>query len=293
MRLEYRHLDLLVAIAEAGSLTAAAVTLGTNQPHVSRQLRRIEEHLGIPVFERTAEGVRPTAAGALVLDQVRKALSVAQQVDSGPTGGTVLRILHSRILASSFLRQLRIEHPDVVPELGFATAADAFARLASGGADVYIGVQLPHVAWPQVADLVVQRVVSDPLRVLLPSSHRLAACEMLELGALSQDDWITTAMPDARDMAIGECRAVGRFEPRLRYEVDDSGHLRMLIRDGLGVSFASSAWPPSIGVMAPYLGASAGQWSVVSAPGRVDAAVMATLAELVGRRFASLTEDTV
>lgn len=289
MRLEYRHLDALVAIEDAGSLTGAARALRTSQPHVLRQLRRIEQHVGLAVFQRTADGVRPTSAGMQLLTRARQALEAARDAGAAPGPAAVLRILHSRIVASSFLRRLQTEHPDLTPELAVASPEEAFPQLRSGGAGVYLGIHLPHAAWPPAADLTVQRVVSEPLLVLLPGGHRLADREEVELADLAGDDWITTAMPDARGMAVGECRAVGGFEPRLRYQVHDSAHLKALVRDGLGVTLASSTWSPPEGtVVRPYRGAGTSHWSVVSAPGRTPPAVVATLAELARERYSAL-----
>ncbi|MEU5249916.1 LysR family transcriptional regulator, partial [Streptomyces asoensis] len=61
MELEVRHLRVLCAIADAGSLHKAARELGMAQPSLSTQLRRIEQLLGGPLFVRDCMGSRPTA----------------------------------------------------------------------------------------------------------------------------------------------------------------------------------------------------------------------------------------
>jgi DNA-binding transcriptional LysR family regulator len=67
MNLELRHLRVVCAIAETGSLTKAAAQLGLAQPALTAQLQRIERALGGPLFERDRRGARPTALGELVL----------------------------------------------------------------------------------------------------------------------------------------------------------------------------------------------------------------------------------
>ncbi|MGQ4420892.1 LysR family transcriptional regulator, partial [Streptomyces sp. SAS_269] len=79
MELELRHLRVLCAIADAGSVGRAAAQLGYSQPAVSTQLRRIERHLGEPLFERGASGVRPTPYGAEVVAQARDVLTRADE----------------------------------------------------------------------------------------------------------------------------------------------------------------------------------------------------------------------
>src|SRR6185295_14979117 len=71
MNLELRHLKVVVAIAETGSVTKAASQLGLAQPALTAQLQRIERTLGGPLFERDRRGARPTALGELVLARAR------------------------------------------------------------------------------------------------------------------------------------------------------------------------------------------------------------------------------
>src|SRR4051812_18113624 len=71
MNLELRHLKVVCAIAETGSVTKAASLLGLAQPALTAQLQRIERTLGGPLFERDRRGARPTALGELVLARAR------------------------------------------------------------------------------------------------------------------------------------------------------------------------------------------------------------------------------
>src|SRR3712207_8466008 len=71
MNLELRHLRVVCAIAETGSVTKAASLLGLAQPALTAQLQRIERTLGGPLFERDRRGARPTALGELVLSRAR------------------------------------------------------------------------------------------------------------------------------------------------------------------------------------------------------------------------------
>jgi molybdate transport repressor ModE-like protein len=72
-------LMLLAEIAEAGSLTAAARALGTTQPALSKHLKRLEQVLGVPVFERGVRGVQPTEYGAALLPRGRAIRAQAMQ----------------------------------------------------------------------------------------------------------------------------------------------------------------------------------------------------------------------
>lgn len=84
MELELRHLRVLCAIADTGSVGRAAVLLGASQPATSTQLRRIERHLGAPLFERTAVGVAPTCFGVEVVAAARDLLTRADCLGRRP-----------------------------------------------------------------------------------------------------------------------------------------------------------------------------------------------------------------
>ncbi|GFN08482.1 hypothetical protein Smic_70380 [Streptomyces microflavus] len=82
MELELRHLRTVRAIADTGSLTKAAATLGLAQPALSAQLRRIEKALGGTLFERDHTGARATPLGELVLERARVVLPAVSELQA-------------------------------------------------------------------------------------------------------------------------------------------------------------------------------------------------------------------
>jgi DNA-binding transcriptional LysR family regulator len=81
MRLDFRHLELIVAIGNAGSLRRAAAELHLTQPAVTTQLRRIERHLGGALFLRGTEGVLPTHLGTQVVQQAKQLLGQLTELE--------------------------------------------------------------------------------------------------------------------------------------------------------------------------------------------------------------------
>src|ERR1700746_673686 len=77
---ELRHLRYFVAVADAGTFTHAAKQMFIAQPTLSQQIRRLEEMVGAPLLQRRREGVRPTKAGSVLLEESRAVLSL---VDHG------------------------------------------------------------------------------------------------------------------------------------------------------------------------------------------------------------------
>ena len=74
--MELRHLRYFIAVADAGSLTVAAEQkLHTSQPSLSRQIRDLEQEVGVQLINRGAQGVELTSAGKAFLDHARMALA--------------------------------------------------------------------------------------------------------------------------------------------------------------------------------------------------------------------------
>src|SRR5512132_2319022 len=120
MNLELRHLKVVCAIAETGSVTKAASQLGLAQPALTAQLQRIERILGGPLFERDRRGARPTALGELVLARARVLLPAMQGLADEAArlaGGEILAryrfgSVNSPILGG-LVHRLAAEQPEV------------------------------------------------------------------------------------------------------------------------------------------------------------------------------------
>lgn len=128
--MDMRQLVALVTVAEVGSVTKAAEILRLVQPAVTRQIRTLEDELGVALFERTRQGMRLTEAGVAMVDRARRALT---EIDrgraevrrdmSGPVRGIVaVGILESVIdlVAERLVSTVRDKFPGV--ELRVQTA---------------------------------------------------------------------------------------------------------------------------------------------------------------------------
>jgi DNA-binding transcriptional LysR family regulator len=82
MSIELLELQYFVAVADAGNFTRAAMFLGINASTISRRISRLEDELGLTVFERKRSGARLTEGGKAVLLHVRRALAEIESVRS-------------------------------------------------------------------------------------------------------------------------------------------------------------------------------------------------------------------
>ena len=141
MDLELRHLRCLVAIADSGSFTDAAIELGISQAAVSRTLIALEEVLGVRLLHRTSRSVTPTTAGVQVLARARHLLAEADDlVAEATTGHTRLRLGHAWSAmgrhTAEFQRRWAARYPEV--ELHLVRTNTATGGLAEGACDLAV-----------------------------------------------------------------------------------------------------------------------------------------------------------
>jgi LysR family hca operon transcriptional activator len=178
--MELRHLRYFVAVAEAGSLTvAAARKLHTSQPSLSRQIRDLEAEVGAELLRRSARGIELTPAGRAFLDHARAALS---QVEAAAEAAR--RVAHPAkpCFVIGFLtgheltwmpEALQILH-DALPNIDVMVSSQYSPLLADGLAKGKIDVAFLRRE-KGIAGLAFRLLVKEPLMVILPSDHPLAA----------------------------------------------------------------------------------------------------------------------
>lgn len=183
--LQPRSLRYLMAVAHTGSIQAAAREVSISASAIDRQMLRLEEELGVPLFDREPRGMRLTAAGEVVLAlaqrwraDVNRTLSDLKQLQGVNQGHLRVAIMdsHANGLMPSFLATLSVAHPGIVLEVEVVTPDDAVRRLHDGDADVAVAFNLQ----PQ-RDLHLVRSVELPLGCLAAPGHRLATRKTLAL----------------------------------------------------------------------------------------------------------------
>jgi LysR family hca operon transcriptional activator len=182
--MELRHLRYFVAVAETKSLTLAATTrLHTSQPSLSRQIRDLEEEIGTQLMTRTARGIALTPAGRAFLDhargvllQVEAAAEAARRVvhPSKPCFSMGFLTGHELTWMPEALRILRDELPniDVMISSQYSTLlADGLSKGRIDAAVLRREKGAPGLAF--------RLLVKEPLMVILPSDHHLAALKVI------------------------------------------------------------------------------------------------------------------
>lgn len=297
--LDLQTVRVVRRIAEHGSLTAAATSLGYSQPAVSQQLRRFEERTGIALVERVGRGIRLTESGRVL---ARHANAVATALEAAAGELAELRGLRagrvrlvafpsaSATLVPRLIAALAAEHPGVTVTYVEAEPPEAVAAVRADRADVAITFSYPgdrddpHRASARGLD--VRGYGEEPMQLVLPAGHPAAASDRIELAALGDEAWIA-GCPRCRGHLLELADAAG-FTPRIAFETDNFVAVEGMVAQGLGVALlpalalAASPRHPDV-VARPTARADVRSLHLVTAQGagRVPA-VAATLAALDG-----------
>lgn len=168
-------LQLLVGVAELGSVGAAADRVGVSQPTASTSITRCERRLGLKLLDRTTRGSSLTADGALYVDWARDLLAAAERMQLATAALQAARSAHLRVAASMtvaeylvprWLRAFRREHPTVEVNLSVLNSDHVLDGVRAGRHDIgFIETTNP------VRELHTATVSRDELLVVVAPGH--------------------------------------------------------------------------------------------------------------------------
>lgn len=248
MQLDIHHLQVIRAIADAGSLSKAAVSLGITQPAVSSQLMRLENMLGYQLFDRRDNTVVPTPMGELLLRRVGAVLPLMNRlvedvrISVGP--GSVHATLRMGVVAGPMVCPVS----DVLKELwpGRATAISndedvvkLVNLLMEQKTDVALVKDYPNYDINRPDELEFTLIAEEPTVILMPTDHPLAATppdQPVRLADLAETEWVMGRRTSAQwhEYVAETCHGHG-FVPLFRHTVENWGIQLALVRAG-GVS---------------------------------------------------------
>lgn len=176
--MELHQLRYLVALAEEGSFSRAAARAHVSQPSLSQQIRKLEEEVGQPLFDRLARGVVPTESGKRFLVYARRALADvadARRCVDECRGKHAGRLVVGAVptiapyLLPRLVKEFRRRHPEVSVEV----VEDLTPEIARGVEDgaIDLGLMSTCRATPSVR---VETLGREPFMLAVPSGHRLA-----------------------------------------------------------------------------------------------------------------------
>lgn len=245
--MKLHQLRAVVAVAEQGSLRAAARALGTAQPTLTRSLSELERELGAPLFERRSRGMMATALGrafvaraVAILNDVRRAREEFEQL-RGSTGGTVsigLSIVAHFSLLPKALQPFRQRFPDIHLHIieGFYPTIER--SLKDGSVDFAIGPD-PGLRLPTV--LQKETLLKSRRAVICRNKHPLLHAK--SLSELVDAEWISTSITPKAENEIGDLfRRHGLPEPKLALQSQSALTLLTCLANSDLLAMAPTQW---------------------------------------------------
>jgi DNA-binding transcriptional LysR family regulator len=256
--MELRHLRYFVAVAEEENVTRAAVKLHMSQPTLSRQIRDLEEHLGLALFDRGAKAVRLTDAGRVFLTEARIALQrvedavqMAKAVAGGKGGEIHVGYAPSLTveLLPRALRYFRESNPDVHVQLHDLSTQEMLHGLREGKLQVALLVQVSPKA---LTGLVFEELQRLAVCVALHPAHLLARSRRVGLEQVAKERLVAFTLADYPEYQpwIASLLAPLNHSPQIVEEHDSITSLIAAVESGRGVALI--AQPPN-GLASPRL----------------------------------------
>jgi len=242
MHATLRQLQLFAALAEHGSVTAAAKACHVTQPTVSMQLKDLTDAVGLPLWERVDKRVYLTQAGEDLLRTARAMgdewAAFVQRIDAmkGLTRGRlrVALVSTAKYFVPRILGRFCARHPDIDIALEVVNRDGVIARLRDNRDDLYIMSMPP-------ADIALERrpFLPNPLVVIAARSHPLAVRKRLPLARLAQERFILREPGSGTRLACDAHFARAGFVPEVRLEIGSNEAIKEAVAAGMGIAVVS------------------------------------------------------
>lgn len=239
--MELLQLQYFITVARLEHMTEAARSLHVTQSSLSKTIGRLEEDLGVPLFDRTGRNLRLNEFGSRFLRRAERALFELEQGKrelgdlSKPEQGTLELAVTTASTLPNILREFRRKMPNIHFHVQMLTTKEMVTLLRRGEVDFCLSS--PPI---QGDDIECQIVCIDPILVAVPKGHRLAKRKSISLIEL-KDEWFVGVKRGygTRDIVDSVCKSVG-FVPQYVYEGDEPARLSALVEAGIGIAFMPS-----------------------------------------------------
>ncbi|MFC5471219.1 LysR family transcriptional regulator [Cohnella suwonensis] len=239
--MELLQLQYFLAVARVEHVTEAARSLHVTQSSLSKTIQRLEEDLGVPLFDRIGRKLRLNEFGSSFLRRAERALFELEQGKqelsdlSSPEQGTIELAVTNASTLPNILREFRKKRPHIQFHVQMLTTQEMDTLLHRGEVDFCLSS--PPM---QGDDIECQIVFIDPILVAVPEGHRLADRSSVTLTEL-KDEWFVGVKKGyrTRDLVDYVCESAG-FAPKYAYEGNEPTRLSALVEAEIGIAFIPS-----------------------------------------------------
>lgn len=242
--IDLRRLRALAAVAEHGTVTAAAKALDFTPSAVSQQIGQLAHDIDAELLERQGRRVRLTPAAHIVLAHATTIQAQWEQAKAQLAAST--GILHGTLricgvssaiaaLAAPATIRLQARHPHLQVLLREEESADCYHLLLTDEADIALVLPTLDAPPPTDARFEQQPILNDPQDLLVPVGHELAETGGVNLAVAAEESWIVKRHDnDSYTLLSVACAAAG-FTPNITHEAKEWYAVSALVAAGLGV----------------------------------------------------------
>jgi len=238
--MDLRQLEIIRAIAETGSFTAAGEKLHVSQSAISRQILILEDELGEPVFHRIGRRIRITPAGESLLQLSHRVFRDLQETVSaisdtrealGGSIGLVGGMTVCLYVFPALLAEVRRIHPNLDMRVTVGSTLRSIEMLRSGAGDLGL-LTLPIAA----SDLVSVPLLTEELLLATYPSHPLASQKKIVPADLEGQPFVLFETGSITRQVVEEFFARERISPPIIMETENVEIIKAMVRSGLGIS---------------------------------------------------------
>ncbi|CAH1191983.1 HTH-type transcriptional regulator GltC [Paenibacillus allorhizoplanae] len=240
--MELLQLQYFITVARLEHMTEAAQSLHVTQSSLSKTIQRLEEDLGVPLFDRIGRNLRLNEFGSRFLQRAERALFELEQGKqelsdlSSPEHGALELAVTAASTLPNILRAFRKKRPHLQFHVQMLSTQEMVTLLHRGEVDFCLSS--PPV---QGDDIECQIVCKDPILLAVPLGHRLAGRTSVSLSELRNESFVGVKKGyGTRDLVDSICNSVG-FEPKYVYEGNEPARLSALVEAEIGIAFLPSS----------------------------------------------------
>lgn len=246
--MEIVQLRCFLAVADALHFSRAAEQMHLSQPALSTQIDRLEQELGVLLFERSHQKTALTRAGQIYRNEAQDILAKAtcsveraRLAAQGKIGRIRMGFISTAAayVIPTLIASFRKDHPDVELDLRHHLTAEQLGLIKSKVLDVGF-LRLPLLERRGLCTILVHR---EPFKLFLPASHPLAAQPDLELQHLDGAEFVTYSRRNAPGYAAAQSQVLSDagIRPAAVHEASDMYTLSLLVAAGVGIAIAPAS----------------------------------------------------
>lgn len=236
--MEWLQLKYFQTVARLEHMTQAAEQLHIAQPSLSKTIARLEEAVGVPLFDRQGRQIRLNQFGRIYLERVDRAFRELEEGErqmremAGLSRGSIRLGVSITSVLPELIGMFIQRHPSVHFRQMLGPTAEMIKKLEDGEIDLCISsvqVEGPDLEWLEL--------MTEQVWIAASTSHKLAGRDSIALEELAEEPFISMNTGFSfRDLMDDLCRQAD-FMPNITFEVDEPEGISRLVGQGLGVAF--------------------------------------------------------